>query len=91
MSGGSTPAVGAPLERQVRPLVERLLTAGCDGDAIHCWKLCVEAGDEIDRLRAVLAGLAALVRGECPALLDEDRGGDARLDIAIDDCLRPNA
>ena len=31
-----------------------------------------------------LRELVALVRGECPALLDESRGGNARLSIAID-------
>jgi len=35
-------------------------------------------------LRAVLSELLALVRGECPSLLDEDSGGCARLDTAAD-------
>jgi hypothetical protein len=34
--------------------------------------------------RELLAELYALVKGECPSLLNEDSGGDARLDIAID-------
>ena len=50
--------------------------------------------DEIDKLRAgeeklryLLIELVAQVRGECPSLLDEDSGGDARLSIAIDDAI----
>lgn len=43
-----------------------------------------------DRLRGALTELAALVRGECPALLDEDRGGNSRLDMSIDAALGPN-
>ena len=35
-------------------------------------------------LRGLLSELTALVRGECPSLLEEDSGGDARLSIAID-------
>lgn len=33
------------------------------------------------RLRKVLTELYALVRGECPRLLNEDSGGDAELDL----------
>ena len=36
-----------------------------------------------DLLRA-LEELVAMVRGECPSLLNEDSGGNARLDLAID-------
>jgi hypothetical protein len=39
------------------------------------------------RLRKALQELVALVRGECPRLLDEDRDGDARLCIAIENAL----
>lgn len=42
-------------------------------------------------LHSVLSELAALVRGECPALLDETRGGNSRLDMEIDAALTPNA
>lgn len=42
---------------------------------------------EIKRLRGALAELAALVRGECPSLLNEDSGGDARLSMEIDELL----
>lgn len=39
---------------------------------------------ERDALLTLLAELTALVRGECPALLDEDRGGNAQLSLEID-------
>ena len=42
------------------------------------------------RLHLALSELAALVRGECPALLDETRGGNSRLDMEIDAALTPN-
>ncbi len=38
-------------------------------------------------LLAALEELHALVWGECPSLLNEDSGGDARLDMAIRDAL----
>lgn len=41
------------------------------------------------KLRDALSDLMALVRGECPALLDGDRGGDGALSIHIDALLRP--
>ena len=46
---------------------------------------------EAERLRAALTELAAMVRGECPSLLNEDSGGCARLSIEIDELLTPNA
>ncbi len=42
---------------------------------------------ENERLHAALAELTALVRGECPAILNEDSGGDAALAIEIDSLL----
>jgi hypothetical protein len=45
----------------------------------------LRAGEE--KLRYLLIELVAQVRGECPSLLDEDSGGDARLSIAIDDAI----
>ena len=45
---------------------------------------------ENGKLRSALAELTALVRGECGALLDEDRGGSASLSMEIDDLLGPN-
>jgi|688.fasta_scaffold683360_2 hypothetical protein len=50
-----------------------------------------ETENEIVRLRSALTELTALVRGECGALLDEDRGGSASLSMEIDDLLGPNA
>ena len=35
-------------------------------------------------LKALLVNLTALVRGECPALLDDTRGGDSYLSAEID-------
>jgi hypothetical protein len=43
--------------------------------------------DEVDRLRGLLSELAAVVRGECPRLLDEDSGGNAQLDMDITQAL----
>lgn len=40
-----------------------------------------------EALHVVLCDLLAVVRGECPALLDEDRGGDANLAMRIDAAL----
>ena len=42
---------------------------------------------QITRLREALTGLYALVKGECPSLLNEDSGGDARLDMEIEQAL----
>lgn len=77
--GANRTAFGGPVERPVGPLLNTDLLAD------NCRLAC-----ENERLRAALAELAALVRGECPSLLNEDSGGDARLDMAIDDCLPPN-
>jgi hypothetical protein len=48
-----------------------------------------EAYARVDVLREALRELTALVRGECPSLLDEDSGGDARLALEIDALLSP--
>lgn len=37
----------------------------------------------IERLTAALDELYATVKGECPSLLNEDSGGNARLDLEI--------
>lgn len=42
---------------------------------------------EAEALRVCLGDVCAMVRGEAPALLDEDRGGDAALSIRIDEAL----
>lgn len=39
---------------------------------------------ELDGLKALLGELTALVRGECPSLLNEDSGGDGALSVKID-------
>lgn len=39
------------------------------------------------QLLYTLKDLVAVVRGECPGLLDEDSGGDARLDAQIDQVI----
>lgn len=41
----------------------------------------------MEALAAALKELRALVWGECPSLLDEDSGGDSRLDMEIEDAL----
>lgn len=43
--------------------------------------------DRETALEAVLRELTAMVRGECPSLLNEDSGGCARLSIEIDALL----
>jgi hypothetical protein len=40
-----------------------------------------------EQVLATLQELTALVRGECPSLLDEDSGGSSRLSLRIDECL----
>jgi hypothetical protein len=46
--------------------------------------MCIAALEsENNTLRHLLEDLHAMVRGECPSLLNEDSGGDARLDIQI--------
>ena len=42
---------------------------------------CIEA--RLDELARALKELYAVVRGECPSLLNEDSGGNARLDMQI--------
>lgn len=39
---------------------------------------------ELRAMRELLVELTAIVRGECPSLLDEDSGGCGRLSFAID-------
>jgi len=42
-------------------------------------------------LAAALCELTAMVRGECPQLLDEDSGGNSRLSIEIGELLEEPA
>ena len=51
---------------------------------------CFEAAVEIEKLRLALRELHAMVRGECPSLLNEDSGGNARLDLQISSLLPSN-
>lgn len=48
-----------------------------------------EKAQECEGLRRILERLHVLVWGECPSLLDEDSGGDARLDSDIHTALNP--
>lgn len=55
--------------------------------------LPLEAGEQEPNLRELLldaryamSGLLALVRGECPALIDTDRGG-GREGLKVEDCI----
>ena len=41
----------------------------------------------IGKLVEALSELHAMVRGECPSLLNEDSGGDAELDCNIEDLI----
>ena len=43
---------------------------------------------EVERLKAALSELHAVVKGEAPQLLDGDSGGDAQLDIQIEALLK---
>ena len=43
---------------------------------------------ENKKLRDTLASLYAIVKGECPSLLDEDSGGYALIDMAVLEALR---
>lgn len=46
-----------------------------------------ELREQVERLGEALTELVAMVRGECPSLLDEDSGGSANLAIKIDAAL----
>jgi hypothetical protein len=48
------------------------------------------AGVMLAKKDEALKELLAVVRGECPALLNEDSGGNARLDAACDEALSPS-
>lgn len=41
-------------------------------------------------LEEALRELYAMIKGECPSLLNEDSGGNARLDMAIESALSPS-
>lgn len=60
------------------------------------WELCIAEWSqrtqileaENARLKDSLRDLHALVKGECPSLLNEDSGGDGELDLKIEAALR---
>jgi hypothetical protein len=47
----------------------------------------VNRDHHFDELVKALSDLYAVVKGECPSLLNEDSGGDARLDLEIQGVL----
>ena len=47
-----------------------------------------QQAQEIARLREALRELHALAKGECPSLLNEDSGGDAKLALEIEGLLK---
>lgn len=52
-------------------------------DVLELMRVAKQQAREIERLRAALEELHAVVWGECPSLLNEDSGGDAGLDLRI--------
>jgi hypothetical protein len=53
------------------------------------WKKRAERAEaRCSALVKALSNLHALVKGECPSLLNEDSGGDANLDMEIDAALK---
>ena len=59
---------------------------------IQTWLASFDAVEaENTRLRAALEELHAMVWGECPSLLNEDSGGNARLDLEIRAALKGDA
>lgn len=67
----------------------------CKGDPEHCdihdcgdaHATPVVQGPSDERVRNALQNLYATVKGECPALLDEDRGGNSALAMEIEDIV----
>jgi len=47
----------------------------------------IRRSDREVRLAMALVELTAMVRGECPSLLDDDSGGNARLALEIEALL----
>jgi len=67
-----TPIIAIEIGQAMQEQEQRTLTRMAEGGA---------------RCSVLLGELVAMVRGECPSLLDEDSGGDARLSLAIDAAL----
>ena len=69
--------------------VIRMAAAEYTQVAIQTWKAANEKqAQEIAALKVALRELHAVVKGECPSLLDEDSGGLANLDMQIDELLK---
>ena len=80
-------ALKAENARLTRERDEAFRMSRCECGPDECCANLVKLHEENARLAAALQELVALVRGECPRLLDEDRDGDARLSIEIDAAL----
>ena len=81
--------VNAEQREEIRLLREELSKrTNLEGPA-PCWNAAHMK--EITRLRDALRSLKAMVKGECPSLLDDDSGGCGKLDIEIDELLQPKA
>lgn len=74
------------LRNDIRWLEDALASQAIERDR-HV-KEIIRLRAEVESLHCLLSELVALVRGECPALLDAGRGGDGNLDIAIDAALK---
>lgn len=77
------------LSEQVNAANKELLTrADALESSLYCYRLLAHAYElnarEIARLRTALMELHAVVKGECPSLLNEDSGGDAKLAMEIE-------
>ena len=57
-------------------------------DYTRVTQLVEEQRQEIARLREALSELHAQVQGECPSLLNDDSGGDAKLALEIEALLK---
>ena len=91
--------IKGPWRAQINGRTVSILTVASDGTYGTAIALCqqVQKPSTIANAHLISAApemyetlteLVALVRGECPSLLNEDSGGLARLDIAIDAALR---
>jgi hypothetical protein len=86
------------VEDAISILKDCLVAAGGSKDDAVLYEQCKSAGPkpsdfirrqfaDMQRLRNALGDIVALVRGECPSLLNEDSGGNAVLSIEIESLL----
>ena len=68
-------------------LVLQMYCTALENWGLEGWQTAQREAALADELAEALEELQALVRGECPSLLDGDRGGLSRLDLAIDSAL----